>query len=701
MKIRLLIAAMLLFSLAKAQTTYQTQTIKSGKVEIIKPREATADFNAQLINLEAPTPNGTSYKSFLMRQKIKTRQQFPQKPGTISANKTSAMQPIVGRGTSTYRTLLNNTTDYVGGIPCDNSLAVSNDGIVLSAVNAAVWAYNTNTDTTHFAKHVVALSSIGGGSFNDNNYDPKLIYDNDKDRFILVYLQNSTPSNSRVKVCFSSTNDPADPWYSYTLPGNPLNNNRWTDFPTISFTDDELFLTVNLIDATAPTWQTGFDGSVIWQMDKNQGFAGDSVLTNRLWSDIRHNGKYTRNLHPVQGIDGAAKKAYFLSNRNFDITNDTVFVLELTGNQYDPNTALLVKAVTTNLPYGMPPNGRQADTDLSDPTKGLQTNDARALGAITNGDWIQYVANTINPATGFSGIYHGFITDPSGQTSITGTIIGHPTRDYGYPNIAWTGDENCDIEAMIGFDFASPTDFPGVGAIYFGNDSSYSNPVDLKTGENYTDRHNDSYERWGDYFGMQRKYNEPKTVWVSGYFGTSKKQNSTWVAEVFSPDTNNMRVAIAQEGSALFCTGQLIVSAQGGVQPYVYSFNGQAFSSLNTIANICEGQSITVVVQDARGCEFVDSIVFKKTISPVQPNAFPNPFADRMVVQFVLEQDQNVTAIISDEAGRLVAVLIDQPAKRGHNEIIFNMSPLANGNYILRLEGSAGFEMKQKILKIE
>ena len=72
-----------------------------------------------------------------------------------------------------------------------------------------------------------------------------------------------------------------------------------------------------------------------------------------------------------------------------------------------------------------------------------------------------------------------------------------------------------------------------------------------------------------------------------------------------------------------------------------------------------------------------------------------------MVAQFVLSEDQTVTATIVDEAGRVMYVLLDQPAKRGHNEIIFNTYPLANGNYFLRIEGSAGFEMKEKILKIK
>ncbi len=700
MKIKLLLSTLIFTSLTYAQTTFNKQVITSQKVEVINPADSKNDFQAQLINLEAPSPDGDSYRAFLAKQKIKSRKQFPQKAGVSSTNKTNSLQPILGKSTRMYRISNGNYGDFFGGIPNDNALAVSDSGIVLCAVNSAVWGYDSNTDTTIFENFIVSLRGIGGGSLTNNDFDPKLIYDEDADRFILVYLQNNLPTNSRIKVCFSSTNDPTDPWYSYVLPGNPLNNNRWTDYPAISLTKDELFITGNLI-IPGVSWQVGFDGSVIWQIDKFQGFAGDSVLTNTLYSQIKHDGKYTRNMHPVRGAAGIAENSFFLSNRNFDITNDTIFVLQVTGTQDDHNSTLTVKAVTTDVDYGMPPNGRQADTDLNDPTKGLQTNDARVLGAFSLNNQIQFVSNTINPTTGYAAIYHGIITDPIGQTSIKGNIISHPARDYGYPNIAWTGDEDCDIEALIGFNFTSPTDFPGVGTVYFANDSSYSDAVDLKNGENYTDRHSDSYERWGDYFGIQRKANDPKNVWMAGYFGNSAKKNTTWIAEVFSPDSNHLHVNVLQEGNSLFCTGKITLNPDGGTPPYQFSFNNEPLNALNIIENICGGDTIDILVEDARGCQFKSQKVFEKTISKEQPAAFPNPFSGQMVAQFVLSQDQTITATIYDELGRMVSLILDQPAKKGLNEIIFTTHPLASGNYILRIEGSAGFSMEEKIVKVD
>ena len=697
----LLLAILVSSSIAlAAQTTYKKHTITSEKVQIIDPKESVNDFQAQLINLEHPTPDGDSYRSFLMRQKIKVREAYPQQPQNYSPQKTNAMQPMVKDGLGMFYYFNNRKYDATGGIPNDNTLAVSNGGLVMCAINSITWAYDSNTDTTHYVDGIKSLKTIGGASNSDSNFDPKLMYDPVADRWILVFLQNNTPATSRIKVCFSSTNDPEDPWYSYILPGNPLNNNRWTDFPAITMTEDELFLTVNLI-IPGVSWQVGFDGSVIWQMDKAAGFAGDSILTNTLWSDIKFGNRFIRNLHPVWGTNGAAPEAFFLSNRNFDITNDSIFVLHLDGKLGDPNASLNISVSQTNTNYGMPPNGRQQDTDLNDPTSGLQTNDARVLGAITNGEWIQFVANTVVPSTGYAGIYHGTVSNLHGQPNVYGNIISHPTRDFGYPNIAAVGNEDCDTEVLIGFNYTSPTEFPGVCALYIGNDGSYSQLVDLKAGDNYTDRHAQDVERWGDYFGMQRKFNEPQTAWLAGYYGTSKNLNATWVAEVSSLDSAKMELEIVQTGSALFCDARVQLVVTGGVGPYQYSFNGEPFSNLSAINGLCEGINLPVLVVDARGCEIADTIIITKTIAPDQPATFPNPFDDRVVVQFNLSQAQNITASIMDETGRIVTTLIDLPAQTGDNELRFTLRPLRQGIYFLRIEGSSGFKYTEKLEKIQ
>ncbi len=653
------------------------------------PRAVEASFNADLIHLEAPSPDGDSYKSFLMRQKIESDKQFPRQkaPAAIEKKKSSAPQPKVGYGLPITEDRFNGLfiQNYFGGIPNDNTLAVSNDGVVMAAINSAVFAYDADNDSILFPQHIISLAQVAP-DINGRFYDPKLIYDEHADRFILVFLKDNVPSTSHIIVCFSSSKDPLDPWHCYEIPGNPLDNNRWTDFPAINITEDELFITGNLIIPNV-SWQVGFDGSVIWQIDKEAGYNNLDSLPNRLYHDIRYNGRYTRNLHPVRGTQAFTREQYFLSNRNFDIQNDSIFVLNINGSMDDPNTRLEVTVGQSDLPYGVPPNGLQADTDTSDPTKGLQTNDARVLGAITNGDWIQYVSTTKDFSSGRAAVYHGNIENPlSSEMSITGNILRQPGLDLGYPNLAFTGNEDCDREVIIGVNYTSLTDFPGVGTFYCGNDGSYSDFLRLKEGEDYVNRHSDSYERWGDYFGIQPRFNHPGEVWTAGFWGLEGHRNGTWINQLSSPDSSSLIVQAAEIGESVFCNGELRFLPSGGTPPFKFVLDGVASEGeIGIVSNLCDGDTVSYLVTDARGCTKSGSWVLEQKVSTTASGVYPNPAEHHFVSQFTLKSDQLIDAYLFDLQGRLMHQILRRKAKAGLNELHFDLAPLRNGVYVLKV----------------
>lgn len=669
-----------------------------------EPKTAEPDFNAQLKSIEAPSPDGDSYRSFLMRQKIKSREMFPIKEAPENQKKTgeNTPQPQVSPGQYlSFTSLSGITREFSGGIPNDNTMAISNGGMLMASINSVVWAYDIEADSALFKPfNILSFGQFTNGEVTGHLFDPKLIYDEKADRFILVFLKDNVPSTNKIIIAFSSSNNPVDPWHVYELPGNPLNNNRWTDFPAITITEQELFITGNLIVPNV-SWQVGFDGSLIWQLDKSAGYNNDSILPNKLYSQVSFNNKYTRNIHPVQNIKQDGDRQYFLSNRNFDLTNDTIFVMHIDGTLDDPNTVLTVDMGKTSPNYGVPPNGRQADTDLNDPTKGLQTNDGRVLGAITNGDWIQFVSNSVNPATGFCSIYHGIVTNPATtEQTISGTLIADPVLDFGYPNIAFAGNEDCDFETIIGFNYTSPTDFPGVGAVYFANDQTHSSLVKLKEGENYVDKHSDSYERWGDYFGIQKRHNNPGEVWIAGFYGLANGSSGTWINRLDSPDSAKIISAPAITGDPIYCLGKLDINASGGVAPYTYNFNSST-SSASYADSLCDGDTIYYQVTDSRGCTSEGTYIVPKLVTSNDNTVYPNPFHGNVVVQFKLPRDQRVSAYIYDMQGNMVAKVIDRQGTAGLNELIFQLSPLRIGQYVLRIYADDKELLEEKMIKNE
>ena len=654
------------------------------------------DFAATLHNLEAPSPNGESYRSFLMRQKIASKAYYKQRNEPLNSknNSRNAAEPIImDEGFIPTRELSNGTIQtLVAGIPSDNTSAISKDGIVLIGVNSHIFAYDTKTNLPVFETHSIPLNEVYSSTPTAGNfYDPKVLYDPIRDRFVLTFLRGNTPSSSRVIMCFSSTNNPADPWFVYELPGNPLNNERWTDYPCLSITENKVYYTANLIVPNV-SWQIGFDGSIVWEMDKDAAFLGSSDIQATLYHDIKFDNRFVRNLHPVNGADGTASSLILLSNRNFDISNDTIFYVTLVNEEIE------VQALKTDLPYGVPPNARQADTDTSDATLGLQTNDARVLGAILFDDEIQFVANTVNPETGFSAVYHGTITWSDGL-QVTGQILADDDLDFAYPNMAWSGNERCDREVIINFLYSAPDIFPGSAAIYMDNERQYSDFVTIKTGENFVDRLPGGYERWGDYTGIQRRFDKPGSVFSFTYHAMADKKNVGYGGEILSPDSSAMLVELLLTNEPAVCGNYVSPMVLGGEPPYLFYWNAESTPADSIYGPFCVNEEITCTVVDARGCS--KEVVFTSDfeIPSGSLTLYPNPSTDNFTALFDLEEQSLVEANLFDSAGNLIKELIIQEANPGLNQLTFTTSTLAQGVYHLVILSNGSKIYAEKIVK--
>lgn len=669
-----------------------------ARTAVVNPTTVEADFHAEIKTLEAPLPDGDSYRSFLMRQKVMAKEYQQNRKFTGANNFTPKTnhEPQIGLTfqPKRYNSVGSEILIY-GGIPSDNTLAISNDGIALVAMNSTIYAYDIIKDTAIFPDYQIFLRALANGLMGSSYYDPKLYYDPVADRFICAMLKDNTPEDSEVIICFSSSSNPNDDWYVYNLPGNPLNNNRWTDFPVITVTENKLYFTANLIIPDV-SWQVGFDGSIIWEMDKELGYQGAPSVNANLYSDIKYDNKFIRNLHAVQGVKGVTEDLILLSNRNFDIENDTIFYLRLTDGN------LTIQALKSSLPYGVPPNARQEDTDTSDATMGLQTNDARVLGAIRFEDQIQFVSNTMNPQTGFSAIYHVTINNIHGNPKVTASIIGDDVKDYAYPNIAWSGNEECDFETIIAFNYSSFTDFPGIAALHFSNIQEYSNVITVKEGLNYVDRLPGGYERWGDYFGLQRKYNEEGKVYSFGYLAMQNNRNSGYFAELISPDTSKLMLNLSLSETINVCDNTLNLDILFGEEPFEIKWDTPNLSGINnsnSANNLCSGDTVSVTVSDARGCEETLMYIIPKADLEDGVSVFPNPSSDIVALQFSLAEESLIKVELYDNNGRLVKMIKEQKVKEGLNELTFSLSPLAAGQYSVVLFKNGTKMETHKILK--
>lgn len=497
------------------QSTKHSFTIKRSAT--VNFAEATEDWNIHLQHLEAPKPGISGLRAELHAKKLQIMEMYPAQSGA-SGRAATTEPPTLGN---------NFQGNTFQGVPNDNDMAISKDCVIVSVTNSRIHIYNSVLEdqiTYRSLGNFASPLSVSGSKF-----DPKVVYDPQNDRFVMVFLNGFTYQTSKIIVGFSQTSDPTGEWNLYALPGNPLDNETWSDYPVIGISGKDLYIGINTF-TNGSSNNSGFTESCLWQVGLRQGYLGYQLVTN-YFSDILTGSKKIFNITPIAAADESdAENMYLLSNRNTDLQNDTVFLLEVTGRVVDPNTELIVKIFNADQPYILPVPAEQEGTQWFD------TNDSRVLGGYYFNGRIYFVQSCTDPNTGTSAIYHGVIDNLQGNPSMVSRIYSEPNIYYGYPNISWSGLTENDEESIISFNHSGETLAAGFSAIYVDAGLEASERLQIRNGQSWVNVLSDSLERWGDYSGSQRLYDEPGKIWAVGSYGTTQHGHGTWMAELLSPN---------------------------------------------------------------------------------------------------------------------------------------------------------------------
>ncbi len=504
----------LLFTFStQAQNTSSSKQFSIERGAVIETEAMILGFDPQISNRVLPKPHPGTDKETI--RNVQQSLEHFRKNKTSQEQRLSAVTdpPIL------YRNFIANS--FNGFVPNDNDMAVSDFDQVCSVTNTSIWSRDLANNLTFGTFSLHSITGVLG--LQQEEFDPKVIYDPVSKRFIMLCLNGFTDTTSNILVAFSQDSTSHNNWNVYSLPGNPLNNNLWTDFPMIAVTNDEVFITVNLLYNDS-TWQAGFNQTVIWQINKNEGYTG-TTLNPLLHFDIEHNNEPIRNLCPVKGGSTIyGPNQYFVSDRNFTAQNDTIFLVEVSGIINTPPPTVTVNALVSNTGYRMPINALQPSVDS------LIVNDARILGAFMENNNIQFVLSTLDTVSGQGCIYHGNI-DISGTPVATGSLYVNDTLDIAYPNIAWAGTGPGDNTSVISLLYSSDVIFPGCAAFKYDGITTFSDMTTVKTGLSYTNMLTGN-ERWGDYTGCQTRYNMPGWVWMSGSYTQVNHTTRTWIGEL-------------------------------------------------------------------------------------------------------------------------------------------------------------------------
>ena len=416
--------------------------------------------------------------------------------------------------------------------PMDNHCAISNEGVIVSVVNTNMLITDSLGNTLQFRNMNAAF--FGDNSLTASIYDPKILYDPDLDRFILVILHGSNSTTSRVLLMFSKSNRPdIDGWNYYKLIGNAFNNGLWFDYPNIGINKNDLFITGNLFDNN-----NAYNNKVIFQVSKTDGYDGVQSIGSRVWggsfgsSTLRNddnNIPFTIVPAPNGFANDQNEDMYFVSTNSN--SGNKIYIYRITA-ALNNNPTFEISSVS--IPVFIQErlvSQLQIINGNGDPIASsirLIAGDARMKNAYIQNGVIHCVWNARPAQTQFLRINYARI-DVKSNVVLTSSFSDN-SHDYAFAAVAPFSNNPENPTALIVYTSSSAVKFPDIGVLTCNKDMEFSNPVLVKEGESFvTFLQSNSSTRWGDYSGIAKKYNATKPeIWISASYGGNSSGIRHW-----------------------------------------------------------------------------------------------------------------------------------------------------------------------------
>jgi len=404
--------------------------------------------------------------------------------------------------------------DQTSLTPPDCDLAVNADYIML-VVNSDYAVYD-KCGTQIYQNSLKSLSNMTAFIF-----DPKVVYDEWDDRWILSYAVKNTGTNqSWIELIVSMTSTPpgaGGDWWYY---GYPWTNNGgyWGDYPDLGVDPNCVYITTNDF-----TWSSVFQRARIAVLDKNEIYVGAPsgrtefyAMTNPGDATLAFALRATEmNSWPVK---------YFLVNSKQG-GGSILSLWEITGAPAAPVLNGYNVAVGA---YDDPPPLIQPNSTYVD------CGDARLLTSkyYVSRLWTP-LSKRVNWGEGTDrSAIQMYIINTSTRALVQESGLGGPGLYYAYPAV----DLDTSGRGIVCFSRGGPTEFVGTRYVDYVEGGGYSTSNLLVAGQaSYAGGGSGtigSPYRWGDYYGCDiDRDSDNRTFWFYGQFASSSPSPSwdTWV----------------------------------------------------------------------------------------------------------------------------------------------------------------------------
>ncbi|MCB0669498.1 MAG: hypothetical protein KDC80_26925 [Saprospiraceae bacterium] len=361
-----------------------------------------------------------------------------------------------------------------------------------------------------------------------NTFDPKVLYDQYSDRFLVVTMEvdgrddmNTGNDVSTIYIAVSKTADPNSGWWkaSYSAVTMISGNNTWADYPGFAIDEEAIYVAANMFAfngepfGTDPDF-TSFGGVRLWIIPKSGIYSG-GALGQSIYDPYSGGGiaVTTQPAHTF-GTTPTGLGTYLIGyNGISDGTNEFIQSIRVDNPLSAPTFNLSYVGLgdlETN-PMPVPDAPQMGSATLID------AGDSRALNAVWRDGKIAlcFTYNSGGEATAHwvlltaSGGAPGF----SDQGDVGGEDVATGAHTF-YPSVAL--NQNGDLG--IGFALSAPTLY--AGAYYTGrasgDASGMTDPVKvLKAGvAPYVRTFGGTRNRWGDYSATVVDPSDDVSFWV-------------------------------------------------------------------------------------------------------------------------------------------------------------------------------------------
>ncbi len=440
--------------------------------------------------------------------------------------------PLLAPGIDCFNYDTNLATAGTVLVPPDPHCAVGQNHIVVIGNVTIEW--RPKEGTTALPQYQASLKSFFSGlpgppagpgtTLGTNGFDPKVIYDQYANRYIVVALERTdapNPTESRILIAVSKFENPNDGWWLFAVNSkmNIGGLDRWADYPGIAVDDKALYITNNMFAFAAGG--SVYGGTRLWIVKKNPTFNGpnNNIAVNvyNPFIDplaVANTAQPAHMYGPPGTGSGGRSLGTFLTTYSGLVDGageDFIQIVEVT----DPLSGAGGPFFTLQqIDWGNLDNGAVMPDapQLGLPAYPIETNDRRALNAVWRSGNL-YTCATIVPAAGVDAgqaTAHWWrinTTTPvpglvlAEQGDVGGELIGAQTYTF-FPAVMVDSDLNLAIA------FAASNSAIYCGAYYttrFASDpaGTTSAPGTLQSGvAPYKRFHSGNRNRWGDYTGL-------------------------------------------------------------------------------------------------------------------------------------------------------------------------------------------------------